>query len=193
MGLLIKKQIKKGTILGVWENKESLELLTLLYSEKKEENITNKKRKKEWLATRLLLKELSSECEIFYNKYGAPKLFKKNISISHTHKFTAVIISNSPVGIDIEKIDERALMAASKFINLNMHKNLTNESATLIWSAKECLFKLHKKGNLNYIEDLLVNPFKLKEKGNINTYLYKNKYKLNYEKIYNHYLVYFCK
>ena len=118
---------------------------------------------------------------------------KKNISISHTQKFIAIIISDSPVGIDIEKIDERALNTAPKFINLNLHKNLTNESATLIWSAKECLFKLHKKGNLNYIEDLLVNPFKLKEKGNINTYLYKNKYKLNYEKIYNHYLVYFCK
>ena len=92
---------------------------------------------------------------------------KKNISISHTQKFIAIIISASPVGIDIEKIDERALNTAPKFINLNVHKNLTNESATLIWSAKECLFKLHQKGDLNYIEDLSVTPFKLKEKGEI--------------------------
>ena len=39
MGLLIKKQLKKGTTLGVWENKESLELLMLLYSGKKEVNM----------------------------------------------------------------------------------------------------------------------------------------------------------
>ena len=193
MGLLIKKQLKKGTTLGVWENKESLELLMLLYSGKKEVNIANKKRKKEWLATRLLLKELSSECEIIYNNYGAPQLLKKNISIAHTQKFIAIIISDYSVGVDIEKVDERALKVAPKFINLNIHKNLTNESATLIWSAKECLFKLHQKGNLNYIEDLSVTPFKLKEKGTLSTYLHKNKYKLNYEKIYNHYLVYFCK
>ena len=107
-------------------------------------------------------------------------------------KFIAIIIGDSSVGVDIEKIDERPLKVASKFINLKTHKNLTTESATLIWSAKECLFKLYQKGNLNYIQDLLVSPFELKEKGTLNAYLHKKKYKLNYEKIYNHYLVYFC-
>ncbi|MEE2953635.1 MAG: 4'-phosphopantetheinyl transferase superfamily protein [Bacteroidota bacterium] len=193
MGLLTKKQINKNSILAVWEIKESLELLISLSSQKTERDVINTKRKKEWLATRLLLKEINSKYKIFYNKYGAPQILNKDISISHTHRFIAIIISNNTVGIDIQEITETPLNIASRFIDIEKHKNLNNEKATLIWSAKECLFKIHQIGNLNYIRDLSITPFQIKKKGELNTYLYTKKYKLHYEKIDNHYLVYFCK
>ena len=201
MSIFIKKRLNLNNLLLIWETNESIQKLASLVSTKRDLETLSVKRKKEWLTTRILLKEVNPKYKLQYNKFNAPRIVApqnmndpyKRISITHNHKFTAIILGSKEVGIDIEEISEKPLRAASKFINLNIHKNINNEEATLIWCAKECLFKIYEKGNINFKNDMRVKPFIAKKKGQLITYLFEKEYKLEYQKIDNHYLVYFCK
>ena len=66
---------------------------------------------KSFLAVRQLLKSIDYfDSDLFYDAFGKPFLKdNKNISISHSHEFACIIISDHPVGIDIELKTERIL------------------------------------------------------------------------------------
>ena len=59
---------------------------------------------KGFLAVRKLLNEINyTDSDLYYDSFGKPLLKNgKNISISHSHKFACIIISDKNVGIDIE-------------------------------------------------------------------------------------------
>lgn len=193
MGL--KKIIaENNSKIGIWEIDESAtnrqkEKYNLL-----KRNSPNKKRKNEWNAIQLLLNKINQGSVISYNKFGAPQLNDgQHISISHSKKLLAMIISDRKVGLDIEIISEKALQVSSKFISKNNYTNLSIEEATLIWCAKEALYKWHQKGKINFINDIEISPFIIKEKGVLIAYFQKQKHSLYYKKINNHFLVYVCK
>ena len=192
MPILIK--IEKNNILTlVWEVNETLERLTQLANELNTDKYKTDKRKKEFLASRLLINEINPKTTLSYNKYGAPVLDnEKHISISHSKGLVAIATSNEKVGMDIEEISEKALRISSKFVSEKNLNNLTQEKATLIWCCKEAIFKWHQKGGVDFIKDILIPEFSVKEKGQITTYFKKQELILNYQKINNHYLVYVC-
>lgn len=193
MGLLIKKEIDENTLLAIWSMQESLEALQKMIPQEKKSHFNNLKRNKEWFATRVLLKEISPKSKITYTKYGSPRISdSKYISISHTKKLIAIIIGKNKTAIDIEEISNKTLSIFSKFSLKNNHPNLTKESATLIWCAKECVVKIHEKGGINLKRDILIKPFSALKEGVLYAAFNDVNYKLNYEKINNHYLVYFC-
>jgi len=83
-----------------------------------------------------------------YESDGKPLLpgFGKYISISHSAYYAAVLVSEFPCGVDVEKISERPAKIAHKFLNEN-ERNMIEKSQsdfyhTLLWSAKESLFKI---------------------------------------------------
>ena len=125
------------------------------------------KRKREWLAIRLLLKELlGEEKEILYNSVGKPYLLDNSfrISISHTKGYAALIINKEKeVAIDIEKISSRVENIRKKFMNDEEEKAIsqTNEVIHLLlhWSAKESIYKLLGIKNLDFKTDLYIQPF----------------------------------
>ncbi len=112
----------------------------------------------------LLKSEGFFEYEIIKNENGKP--FLKDIpiyfSISHTNGFCAVCISDSPVGIDCEKIDysykDRAIAFSKRFFVDNeielLNKN-GNDVVTFfkIWTGKEAVIK--KLGlNFSYLKKI---------------------------------------
>tara|TARA_B100001059_G_C17375472_1_gene351807 strand:- start:200 stop:565 length:366 start_codon:yes stop_codon:yes gene_type:complete len=117
----------------------------------------------------------------------------KHISISHSNRLVAIIISEQQVGIDIEEVSEKALRLSSKFVSKKNLKNLTKEKATLIWCIKEAVYKWHQKGGVNFTKDIIIPKFSAKEKETITIQFKNKKLNLNYQKINNHYLVYLCK
>lgn len=180
--------------IATWEINESLEELIQQSNKLDVSKFKNKKRKKELLSSRLLLKKLFPNTTISYNKYGAPEIDNNNfISISHSKKIVAIIISKSKVGLDIQKISEKPLKLASKFISNTNRKQLTAEKATLIWCCKEAIFKWHQKGNINFISDILINPFIVKNEGKVIAKFKSLQHTLHYKKIDAHFLVYVCK
>jgi len=193
MGVISNTTTKNCTI-AIWEITETLEELLQLSNTISTADFNTERRKKEWIASRLLLNEINPNYSISYNAFGAPELSNgRFISISHSKGLVAIIISQQQVGIDIEKISEKAIKVSSKFVSTNNLKALTAEKATLIWCCKEAVFKWHQKGEVDFIADIKLHPFESMEKGEIRAEFRNTQLILNYQKIHNHYLVYVCK
>src|SRR5690554_2316674 len=157
--------------LGIWELNDSYELLRQKCrlsetEEKKIESITNEKRRCEYLSVRLLLQELlPDKVEIGYTDTGKPVLEQSvHITISHSARLAAVLVSEQPAGIDIEQISRNTEKVASRFLAEPelRHVQLTPEPALtriLYWSAKEALFKCTPVTGIDFREHILINPF----------------------------------
>lgn len=141
----------------IWNINETEEELraSLSHPEYFAEKIANLKpgsrRLLEVLAVRRALKELfyGEEQEVVYDEHGKPSLKagKPYISISHTHGYAAVISSDVPVGIDIERIGNRVEKVISHFLKQEELVTLALYSDAvpalhLAWSAKEAAFKI---------------------------------------------------
>ena len=193
MPIINKIESEKITIL-VWEITETLEEIIALGEDVNTSNYTSKKRKKEHLASRLLVNEICPTKTIIYNEFGAPELNNgKHISISHSKELVAVILSDKKTGLDIEQISEKSLRIASKFVSARNLIKLNKEKATLIWCLKEAIYKWHQKGSVDFIKDIIIPEFFAKKNGKVTAYFRRKKLNLNYLKIHNHYLVYVCK
>ena len=191
---VIKKYTENNCQIAIWDLNESLTELLKLGARFDSSNFKTEKRKKEFLASRLLVQEISQNTIITYNEFGAPELDNgKYISISHSKEMVAIIISEQQVGMDVEQISEKVLHLSSKFVSEKNLKNLSKEKATLIWCCKEAVFKWHQKGKVDFIKDIIIPSFILEEKGQIKIQFKKNPLNLKYQKINNHYLVYVCK
>lgn len=193
--------------LSVWKITEQLDELLKGFdwteNEKRElSGFKNEHRRLQWLCSRILLRQLISEKrEIVYDGYGKPSLLNSpyKISISHSKNFVAVIVSKKQdVGIDIEVLADRIEKIAKKFISPAEWKFLANETKReqmyVLWCAKETLFKLYSKGELDFKENLSVSPFSYRQKGSIHARVQKNSfvrdYTLCYEEMNDCMLVY---
>jgi 4'-phosphopantetheinyl transferase len=192
MPIINKIESEKITIL-VWKITETLEEIIALGEDINTDNYTSEKRKKEHLASRLLVNEICPTKTIIYNEFGAPELNNgKHISISHSKELVAVIFSDKKTGLDIEQISEKSLRIASKFVSEKNLIMLNKEKATLIWCIKEAIYKWYQKGEVDFIKDIIIPEFFAKKHGKVTAYFREKKLNLNYLKINNHYLVYVC-
>ena len=155
-------------IIAIWNTTESLDDL------KKESDISDiyifksEKRKKEIFSRNLLLNKIIPEAKISYNNFGAPQInTSDNISISHSKNLVAIGFSKLKIGIDIQKISEKALSLSPRFICESNLNNLSIEKATLLWCCKEAIYKWYQKGSVNFKADIFIFPFKLKASGTI--------------------------
>ncbi len=153
--------------------------------------IKNNKRKVEWLGTRILLKNiLGKYLKIHYDNKGNPYINnKKYISITHSGNYIGMIISNNEaVGIDTEFISDRILKTAHKFIPEKILQNINEENTLekiyIHWCSKETLYKIKGGGGYDFKKDFILEPFQLKEKGEIISFIIKNqtnRYNLSYQ------------
>jgi phosphopantetheinyl transferase len=131
------------------------------------------KRRQEWLAVRVLLKELlGEETLIAYHPDGAPYLPEKKlyVSISHTDGYAAVILSEQgPAGIDIEYLNDRVHRTRHRFMHPEEEDMIDPEHETehllVCWCAKETLFKIIGQKGVDLREHLRISPFILGESG----------------------------
>lgn len=168
-------------VVGVWKVVETLEQLRSMFQHfsfyaSDYERFTSDKRKLEWLAVRVLLKELcGEEKEIGYYPSGKPYLVDKSayISFSHTSGYVAVAISSAcEVAVDIEQYGTRVHRVASKFIRPDEEisiQSAENETYALLvhWSAKETLFKLLGEEGVDFIHHLRIFPCAPTEAGQL--------------------------
>ncbi|GGZ85389.1 4'-phosphopantetheinyl transferase family protein [Algibacter mikhailovii] len=110
-----------------------------------------------------------TDLDLFYDDNGKPHLKDgKEISITHSFNFSAVIISDLTVGIDIEKQRDKIAVIAHKFIGYEF--NYLNKldadfikKLTAIWCVKESLYKLFATPGLSFKKCLMVIPFALND------------------------------
>lgn len=170
-------------LFGVWKIEEtSDELLSMLVLRSEYlpflQNIKTEKRRQEWLASRVLLKELSgSELLIAYHEDGAPYLPDSayHLSISHTNGYAAVLLQEQPAaGIDIEYYSTRILKIRSRFMSPEEDASVDPDNAVkhllVYWCAKEALFKMIRQQDVDFIEHLHIEPFTYADSGQIKAY-----------------------
>ena len=98
----ISNTTTQNCTIAIWEITETLEELLQLSNTISTADFNTEKRKKEWLASRLLLNDINPNYSISYNAFGAPELNNGSfISISHSKGLVAIIISQRQVGLDI--------------------------------------------------------------------------------------------
>ncbi|HEU0226892.1 MAG TPA: 4'-phosphopantetheinyl transferase superfamily protein [Arachidicoccus soli] len=121
------------------------------------------KRKREYIATRLLRNRLFGKKPIIYSEIGAPSI-KDNIeiSISHTNNIVGIACCREySIGLDIEQIQDKVLRVKNKFLSRQEKEwfNLNSmEEMTKVWSGKEALYKLAGRKRIIFSENL--NLFK---------------------------------
>ncbi len=145
------------------------------------QKIKNFKRKTEWLGTRILLKNILKIYQpIKYNEKGNPFIETgKNISISHSGNYIAVIISeNQYVGIDVEILSDRILKTAHKFVSeqeiAKFAEGTEMKNMYLHWCCKETLYKIKGGGGYDFKKDFILSPFSLKNSGKITAFITKS-------------------
>lgn len=169
--------VESGTI-GIWKLAESSEelikLCKLSNSDKKKfDGFIAERRRKEFLASRILIERLLGENQhINYDNSGKPALENttKNISISHSADFACVFISDRNIGIDIEQTTRIIDKVATRFLHIKEQEFISSienqqEAKLLFWGAKEAIFKCAKNQGIEFNEQIFINPFQLKNEG----------------------------
>lgn len=192
------------TTIYVWKIEESFEDLAndMLLTDRSKNRIASMKsqlHQRGFLSVRHLLKKAGySDLDLFYNENGKPHLKdEKNISITHSFNFSAIAISNNEVGIDIEKNRDKIKIIQHKFVNFEsgfIHKDDDYiQQLTVIWGAKESLYKIYPFGGLTFKNDIDINSFQMcnkKTSGFIKVKDWNKQYDIHFEQIENFTLVY---
>ena len=174
-------------VVGIWKVDETIEQLRSMFHqfsiyEEDFMRFSAEKRKQEWLAVRILLKELcGEEKKIAYLPSGKPYLEDGSafVSFSHTSGYVAVALHPSAeVGVDIEQYGTRVQRVASRFIREDEKVSVKSGdeiyALLLHWSAKETLFKLMKDEAVDFVNHLHILPFAPKESGTFHACEYRS-------------------
>lgn len=136
------------------------ELLTTEEERRRADGFGTERRKAEYLGWRhIVRRELGADVGIGYTPEGAPTLLNRpeHIGVSHSADFVAVIISDRPCAVDIERLERnfsavspRCISAAER--RLASHPHL--EAA--VWCAKETLYKYGRRKGLDFLKDICI-------------------------------------
>jgi len=173
MPLVHAENITEECRLLVWELTESLETLPEILPAAADltefSTISHPQKKREWLAGRALLAKIAAEAgEVFQgtwkDEHGKPFLINSKcfISITHTIDYVAAVIHPTlPVGIDMEKMDNKLLRTARKYLNESemLEAGSSLSKHCIYWCAKEALFKLNGRHRVSFKEDIEIVPF----------------------------------
>ncbi len=164
-----------GTRMLIWKVTESLTHLQSQIqlrpeSQARLESMKSELHQRAFLSVRMLLLEAGyTDFDLFYDIFGKPHLQDgQHISITHSHEFAAIIISDQKVGIDIELQREKIKSIASKFCDAEL-SFLVEQSQdyipklTVIWGAKEAIFKIRNEKGISFKNHIRVHQFHLKD------------------------------
>ena len=156
----------------IWKIEESLADLTkgielTEQSKKRVDAMKSILHQQGFMSIRQLLKQAGyKDADVFYDEFGKPHLKDKNyLSISHSFTFTAIIISEKkPVGIDVEKQRDKIVKIAHKFTPIEEYNTIANHEAlvsklTIVWGAKESLYKIYGKKKLQFLHHIYIEDF----------------------------------
>jgi len=169
-------QCNENTRILIWEITESFDELysRVTLKEKTQKRLDGMKsemHQRAFLSVRMLIQEMGfTDKDLHYDEFGKPYFDCHNyISITHSYHFAAIIISDQTVGIDMELQREKIQRIADKFTDYEcdyLNPGLTEEyvkKLTVIWGAKEAIFKIRNEKGISFKDHILVEDFSLDE------------------------------
>ena len=153
-----------------------------------------------FLSVRKLLQEIGyTDADLHYDAFGKPYFDNgTHISISHSHEFASIMVSDRNVGIDLEMQRDKIITIAHKFADvesvfLNPESEDYIKKLTVIWGAKEAIFKIRNEVGISFKDHIKVRPFEVAQKQTTAMLNFENKaieYDIFFEEIENFTLVY---
>lgn len=207
MGLYLRKKLRNGAEISVWEVTESeddlLKLVSIPNDELEELYLTRSEaRRKEKLAVRALLNTVFEEkVYLGHHDNGSPFIQNNSIhiSITHTNRFVAIITHpTEDVGIDIESIERDFSVVEKKALSEEEREDLSEKHRNLhlaiYWCAKEAIYKRMSQHGVDFAKQMEVDKFNPKDEGEIDaTFIDKDgeeeEFELEYEVFDNHVMV----
>ncbi|MDN3595612.1 4'-phosphopantetheinyl transferase family protein [Zunongwangia endophytica] len=186
---------REGTKVFIWKVEESFEWLSegiklTEHCEKRVSGMKSEIHRRGFMSIRHLMAEAGYvDQDLWYDDLGKPHLSdNKYISITHSFNFTGIIVSDQPVGIDIEKQRDKILKIANKFTPLKEYHTLPNEEAimrklTIVWGAKESIYKVHAQPGLGFLQHIYIKDFDFEEANTTGTVTFeaeKTEYELEF-------------
>ena len=128
-----------------------------------------------FLSVRKLLQEKGyTDFDLYYDEFGKPHLHDgRHISISHSHEFSSIILSDQNCGIDLEMQRQKIMTIAHKFAEHEFEflKDVSEKNyirqLTVIWGAKEAVFKIRNEVGISFRDHIHVAPFNIEMKTSV--------------------------
>lgn len=200
-------QYNPTTKILIWKITETFDELfsQVILKEKTLERLQTMKsetHQRAFLSVRKLLQETGhNDVQLHYDEFGKPHLDNENhISITHSFDFSAIILSNKNVGIDIEQRREKIIRIADKFVDKSEFEFLNKENLqdyisklTVIWGIKEAVFKIRNEKGISFKDHIFVAPFEMEDLKTEALLTFENlniKFNISFEEIEDYTLVY---
>ncbi len=166
--------VDESTNVLIWKIEETYESLCegielTKHCQDRVDNMKSEIHRRGFMSVRHLLAAVGyTDYDLYYDEFGKPHLKDgKQISITHSFEFAGIIISDKEIGIDIEKQREKIQIIAHKFVNPQENKGIEESNLdkvralTIIWGAKESLYKLYATPGLSFEEHIYISSFTL--------------------------------
>ena len=187
MPLVYQQNINAETKIGVWHITEEEGFFLKQVPVQRE--ITHPHKRLQHLAGRLLLKELYPQFPVELIRVAdTRKPFLANepfhFSISHCGDYAAALVSTAyRAGVDVELKNNRIDRIIHKFLSEAEQELLPadafTETATLLWSAKESIYKWFGDGGVEFIGDIVIRSIKGDESQGTIPVLFRKETELN--------------
>ena len=175
MPLLKTIALNDYTQLFVWKISETFDELFQSVALKdvslaRVESMKSESHQRGFLAVRRLLMEAGySDFDLYYDEFGKPHLGNgKHISISHSHDFSVIVLSDVNVGADLEILKEKTLKLAPRYMDVSHLDNLSKSDelikATVVWGIKESVFKIKNEIGISFKDNIFEDDFNLEDK-----------------------------
>lgn len=175
MPLLKTIALNDYTQLFVWKISETFDELFQSVALKdvslaRVESMKSESHQRGFLAVRSLLMEAGySDFDLYYDEFGKPHLGNgKHISISHSHDFSVIVLSDVNVGVDLEILKEKTLKLAPRYMDVSHLENLSKSDelikATVVWGIKESVFKIKNEIGISFKDNIFEDDFNLEDK-----------------------------
>lgn len=202
MPLHVIQRLSPTAVLGLWHRTEAPAALWTLLPRPDAYHTrlpatADATRQAQWLAGRVLLHELLrafpaaglAQATVQNDATGRPWLVGAPsgtvVSLSHSGAWVAAVLALSGrAGVDVEIVRGKAQRLASKFLTPDEWADAqfatrhapdqADAHYTLLWSAKETLYKLAAQRGIIFKRQLLLRPFVLLATGEINSTLIIN-------------------
>ena len=191
MPIFFQLQVNEHTRLGIWKIEETEAFFKGNVSVHRD--VTHPHKRLQHLAGRFLLQYLYPDfpyelIQIADTRKPFLSDEQYHFSISHCGDYAAAIVSKKDrVGIDIEIPVEKITKIMHKFLTAKEHANFNliagaemsdnknnYDITTILWSAKEAIFKWYSLGNVDFRKDIQLETLNTNE-NSINAFFASNK------------------
>lgn len=191
MPIYYQQNINDFTQLAVWKIDETESFFTQKVTV--QQQVTHPHKRLQHLAGRFLLPYLypdfpSELIQIADTRKPYLPNEAYHFSISHCGDYAAAIVSSTQrVGVDIEMVTPRVNKIRHKFLHISEMENWKIEALeeqekirtlTLLWSAKEAMFKWWGSGDIDFSDCMQVEAVDLNSTGVLKAFFQKDNFKV---------------